>query len=72
MTQEEKKQKTICRQSNLKLILDYSKQINPNLTLEELVRLAETLTIYCMDGRTPIVQELMMRADEHLIKKFEE
>lgn len=72
VTDDKKKQKTICRQSNLKWILDYSKQINTNFTLEECVRFAETLTIYCMDGRTDIVQEMMIRADEHIIKKFEE
>jgi len=71
-TEDKNRQATICRQSNLKWILDYSKQINTNFTLEECVRFAETLTIYCMDGRTDIVQEMMIRADKHIIKKFEE
>jgi alpha-L-arabinofuranosidase len=71
-TEDKNRQATICRQSNLKWILDYSKQINTNFTLEEMIRFAEALTIYCIDGRTNVVKEIMSKADEHIIKKFEE
>jgi hypothetical protein len=72
MTQDEKKQKTICRQSNLKWIFDYSKHINQPLTISEMVRMTEALTIYCTDGRTTIVKEMLERVDKHFTDKFEE
>lgn len=72
MTQDEKKQKTICRQSNMKWILDYSKQINTPLTISEVVRITEALTIYCTDGRTSTVQDMMEKVDKLFTDKFEE
>jgi len=72
MTQDEKKQKTICRQSNMKWVLDYSKQINTPLTISELVRITEALTIYCIDGRTSTVQDMMEKVDKLFLDKFEE
>lgn len=71
MTQDEKKQKTICRQSNMKWVLDYSKQINTPLTISEVVRITEALTIYCTDGRTSVVQEMMEKVDKLFLDKYE-
>lgn len=64
-------QKTICRQSNMKWILDYSKQINTPLTISEIVRITEALTIYCIDGRTTTVQDMMTKVDDLIINKYE-
>lgn len=71
MTQDEKKQKTICRQSNMKWVLDYSKQINTPLNISEVVRITEALTIYCIDGRTSTVQDMMEKVDKLFLDKFE-
>lgn len=65
------REKTICRQSNMKWILDYSKQINTPLTISEIVRITEALTIYCIDGRTATVQDMMSKVDDLIMKKYE-
>ena len=65
-------QKTICRQSNLKWILDYCKHIGVNLKLSELVRITEALTYYTLDGRNKDVSRMMEEIDKLIQSKFEE
>lgn len=64
------KDKTIARQSNLKWLLDYCKQINLNLPLSDMIRINEALTIYVVDGRTPVVKTMMETVDNFIVEKY--
>lgn len=65
-------QKTICRQSNMKWILDYCKHIGVNLRLSEMIRITEALTFYTIDGRNKDVARMMEEIDKLIQSKFDE
>ena len=66
------KEKMIVRQSTMKWLLDYTKHINVNLQLSDIVRITEALTYYVIDGRTKDVQSMMEKVDKFILEKFEE
>lgn len=66
------KEKMIVRQSTMKWLLDYTKHINVNLQLSDIVRITEALTYYVIDGRTKDVQSMMEKVDKFILEKFKE
>lgn len=50
-------QKQIVTQSQIKLVLDYSKEVGVNLTLKELVGVTNVLVDYCMNGYSKEIGE---------------
>lgn len=66
------KDKIISRQSNMKWLLDYCKHIDVKLTVSDMVRISEALTIYIVNGRTSDVQRMMEEVDKLILEKFEE
>ena len=65
-------QKTIVTQSQLKFVQDYSKQINVNLTLKEIVGVTNVLVDYCMNGYSKEIGERLDSIDKFILSKFEE
>jgi len=64
-------QLVICRQSQLKFVMDYSKQIGKPLKLKEMVRISNVLVDYCINGNTKEINETLGKIDEYLEKLFE-
>ena len=67
----QEKDKVIARQSNFKWLLDYTKHLNVNLKLSEMVRINEALTHYIIDGRTKDIQRMMEEVDKFIDEKFD-
>lgn len=68
---EKIKQGIIVRQSQLKNALDYYRMLGVKPTLEDIVRVARTLTTFCMDGHTENTEMIIKMCDNELKKKFE-
>lgn len=65
------KQLVICRQSQLKFVMDYSKQINKPLKLKEIVRISNILVDYCIQGNTSEINSTLGKIDDYLLTLFE-
>ena len=61
----------ICRQSQLKFVMDYSKQIGKPLKLKEMVRISNVLVDYCINGNTKEINETLGKIDDYLQTLFE-
>ena len=68
---EREKQLVICRQSQLKFVMDYSKQIGKPLKLKEMVRISNVLVDYCIKGNTEDINKTLGKIDEYLQTLFE-
>ena len=68
---EREKQLIICRQSQLKFVADYSKQIGKPLKLKEMVRISNVLVDYCIKGNTKEINETIGKIDDYLQSLFE-
>jgi hypothetical protein len=68
---EKEKQLVICRQSQLKFVMDYSKQIGKPLKLKEMVRISNVLVDYCINGNTKEINDTVGKIDDYLEKLFE-
>ena len=68
---EKEKQVVICRQSQLKFVMDYSKQIGKPLKLKEMVRISNVLVDYCINGNTKEINETLGKVDDYLETLFE-
>jgi hypothetical protein len=68
---EREKQLVICRQSQLKFVMDYSKQIGKPLKLKEMVRISNVLVDYCINGNTKEINETLGKIDDYLQTLFE-
>jgi hypothetical protein len=68
---EKEKQVVICRQSQLKFVMDYSKQIGKPLKLKEMVRISNVLVDYCINGNTKEINDTIGKIDDYLQKLFE-
>ena len=68
---EKEKQVVICRQSQLKFVMDYSKQIGKPLKLKEMVRISNVLVDYCINGNTKEINETLGKIDDYLQTLFE-
>ena len=68
---EKEKQVVICRQSQLKFVMDYSKQIGKPLKLKEMVRISNVLVDYCINGNTKEINDTLGKVDDYLETLFE-
>jgi hypothetical protein len=66
-TKEE--QEIITRQSQLKLVLDWSTSCNKCLTLKELVGITNVMADYVMNGYTKQIGDRLENIQEHIDKK---
>lgn len=60
------KDQIIARQSSLKFVSEYLTLCNSPLPINETVGLAEVITNYVLEGRTPQVVEKLKRFDNYL------
>ena len=66
------KDRQIVTQSQLKLVMDYSKQIGVNLKLKEVIGVTNVLVDYCMNGYSKEIGERLEAIDKFIESKFEE
>ncbi len=66
------KERQIVTQSQLKLVMDYTKQIGVNLKLKEIVGVTNVMVDYCMNGYSKEIGERLDAIDKFIIDKFEE
>lgn len=69
---ETQRQLMICRQSQLKLVMDYSKQINKPFKFSDMLAYTEVLVEYCMKGYKESVVTKVKGMDAHIEKLFVE
>lgn len=66
------KQEAIIRQSQLKLVSDYLKQINLNLGLKDIAGITNVMTDYCVKGYTKDIAGRLEAIDNFIKSKFDE
>lgn len=66
------KDRQIVTQSQLKLVMDYSKQIGVNLKLKEVIGVTNVLVDYCINGYSKELGDRLDAIDKFIIDKFEE
>lgn len=66
------KERQIVTQSQLKLVMDYTKQIGVNLKLKEIVGVTNVMVDYCMNGYSKEIGERLDAIDKFIVDKFEE
>lgn len=66
------KERQIVTQSQLKLVMDYTKQIGVNLKLKEIVGVTNVMVDYCMNGYSKEIGERLDAIDKFIIDKFED
>ena len=66
------KDRQIVTQSQLKLVMDYTKQINVNLKLKEIVGVTNVLVDYCINGYSKEIGDRLEAIDKFIADKFEE
>lgn len=66
------KDRQIVTQSQLKLVMDYSKQIGVNLKLKEVIGVTNVLVDYCLHGYSKEIGDRLDAIDKFIIDKFEE
>jgi len=69
---EKTKQEIISRQSQLKFVFDYTKQLGINLTLKEVIGITNVMSDYCMKGYSSEIAKRLDAIDKFIIEKFEE
>jgi hypothetical protein len=69
---EKQKQLVITRQSQLKLIMDYSRLINKPFKFQEMIGMSEALVKYCLEGRTEQTIARVKEIDKHISSLFVE
>lgn len=72
MSDYQKNQESIVRQSTLKFVGEYCRMIGTPLTLKEIVGITNVLTDYCQNGYSKEMGERLENIDKHISKKFEE
>lgn len=72
MSDYQKNQQSIIRQSQLKLVTDYCRMIGTPLTLKEIVRITNVLVDYCENGYTNDIGKRLDAIDSHIQSKFDE
>ena len=71
MNKEQSTQKVIVSQSMLKFTQDYSKQLNLNLKLKDMVAITNVLVDYCTNGYSKEIGSRLEAIDEYIVKNFE-
>lgn len=66
------KDRQIITQSQLKLVMDYSKQIGVNLKLKEVVGVTNVLVDFCLNGYSKELGDRLDSIDKFIESKFEE
>lgn len=66
------KERQIVTQSQLKLVMDYTKQIGVNLKLKEIVGVTNVMVDYCMNGYSKELGDRLDAIDKFISEKFEE
>jgi hypothetical protein len=66
------REKTIVTQSQLKFVQDYSRQLNVNLTLKEMVGITNVMVDYCINGYSTEIAKRLDTIDKFILEKFEE
>jgi hypothetical protein len=66
------KDRQIVTQSQLKLVMDYSKQIGVNLKLKEVIGVTNVLVDYCINGYSKELGDRLDSIDKFIQSKFEE
>jgi hypothetical protein len=66
------REKTIVTQSQLKFVQDYSRQLNVNLTLKEMVGITNVMVDYCINGYSTEIAKRLDAIDKFILEKFEE
>jgi hypothetical protein len=69
---EMQKQEAIIRQSQLKLVMDYLKQINLNLPLKDTCGIVNVMTEYCLKGYNKDIAGRLEAIDKFIQSKFTE
>lgn len=72
MSNFEKNQESIVRQSTLKFVGEYCRLIGTPLTLKETVGITNVLVDYCQNGYSKELGERLDRVDIAIKSKFEE
>ena len=72
MSDYQKNQDSIVRQSTLKFVGEYCRIIGTPLSLKEVVGITNVLTDYCQNGYTKEIGERLDNIDKHIQSKFEE
>lgn len=72
MSDYQKNQQSIIRQSQLKWVIDYTRMIGTPLTIKEIVRITNVLVDYCENGYSKEIGEKLDAIDQHIASKFEE
>lgn len=65
-------QKIIVAQSMMKFTMDYTKQINLNLPLKDMVAITNVLQDYCINGYTKQIGSRLEAIDNFIKGKFNE
>jgi len=65
-------QDSICRQSSLKFVSDYTRVIGTPLTLKEIIGITNLVVDYCQHGYSKELGERLDKVDDHIKSKFEE
>lgn len=71
MSDYQKNQLSIIRQSQIKFVLDYCKMIGVSLTLKEMIGVTNVLVEYCENGYNKEVSDRLSKIDDYLQKKFD-
>ena len=66
------KDRQIVTQSQLKLVMDYTKQIGVNLKLKEVIGVTNVLVDYCINGYSKELGDRLDSIDKFIQSKFEE
>jgi hypothetical protein len=66
------REKTVVTQSQLKFVQDYSRQLNVNLTLKEMVGITNVMVDYCLNGYSTEIAKRLDAIDKFILEKFEE
>jgi hypothetical protein len=69
---DNQKQAAIVRQSQLKLVVDYLKQINLNLPLKDICGITNVMTDYVVEGYNKDIAQRLDAIDNYIKSKFNE
>jgi hypothetical protein len=69
---ELQRQEAIVRQSQLKLVMDYLKQLNLNLPLKDIAGITNVMTDYCIKGYTKDIAGRLDAIDQFIKTRFNE
>lgn len=66
------RQESMVRQTNLRLVTDYLRQINLNLGLKDIAGICNVMTDYCVKGYTKDIAGRLEAIDNFIKSKFDE